>query len=53
MHDDLKKISDICHSYCIIPYMDVAGLDCAQMSDESDLALKDIEQLCAVLDKAV
>lgn len=47
-HEDLQKISDICRRYGLRLYMDGARLGYALMSDESDLTLGDIADLCDV-----
>ena len=46
--NELKKISEVCHSYDIPLYLDGARLGYGLMSRESDLTLPDIAQLCDV-----
>ena len=46
--NELKKISEVCHSYVIPLYLDGARLGYGLMSRESDLTLPDIAQLCDV-----
>ena len=46
--NELKNISEVCHSYDIPLYLDGARLGYGLMSRESDLTLPDIAQLCDV-----
>ena len=46
--NELKKISEVCHSYHIPLYLDGARLGYGLMSLESDLTLPDIASLCDV-----
>ena len=46
--NELKKISEVCHSYHIPLYLDGARLGYGLMSLESDLTLPDIAHLCDV-----
>lgn len=46
--NELKKISDVCHSYHIPLYLDGARLGYGLMSLKSDLTLADIARLCDV-----
>lgn len=45
---ELKAISDVCHAFDIPLYIDGARLAYGLMSDEADLTMKDIAELCDV-----
>ena len=46
--EELKQLSDICHSYNIPLYLDGARLGYGLMSSETDVALQDVASCCDV-----